>query len=807
MLEKSILRMVVYGIFCAFTVGGLAQQKVVRVGVVVDGPWERNAEIQAMTEREILTLTEGEFDVRFPAAKRIVCDWTMAGAHAAVDRLLNDPDVDILLTMGVLASHAACRQPELPKPVIAPFVIDAALQGLPEKDGASGVKNLNYLSLPARVLSDVKIFREIVPFRKLTFLINKEIWNTIPQLTPRLHAVLQGMGVEGAVVPVEGSMDSALRALTAETEAVYLAPLLNVSSADFDRLVQELIAKRIPSFSMMGVKDVERGILASASPDIFPKVARRIALNLQRILLGEEPGSIPTAFAIGEQLTINMHTARAIRVSPPFSVMTEAILIQEERRELQRRVSLSSVIQEAVDKNLDLASREEIVAAGQRDIRIAGAQLLPQVDIAATGLLIDSDRAEASFGTQAERTLTGKATATQLLFAEKALANVSIQRKLHKSRLAQLQQLRLDIAQQAATAYLNVLRAKTFETVQKENLKRTRSNLELAKVREAIGYSGRSEVFRWESEIATARKNVIRAIAQRNLAEIAMNRILHHPLEEPFATLEAKINDPALGISRKGLLDYFDDLFSFKTFRAFMVREGLSKSPELQALDKAIAAKAREQRSVTRSFYLPSVALQGEVSRFFKEGGAGTSSPFAAGLPGLPGLPGGFTLPSPDNTNWSLALNFSLPLFTGGSRLARRSQTSLELENLKLARQALSEKIEQRIRSALHVASASRAGIRLSQDAATAAKQNLDLVRDAYSKGVLDILDLLDAQNAALNADLAAASAVYDFIIDVMEVERSTASFYYFASSEERDSWFQRLKDFFARENAAPDGP
>ncbi|RMF65842.1 MAG: hypothetical protein D6743_07350, partial [Calditrichaeota bacterium] len=81
-------------------VAGVAQTAAVRVGVVIDGAWEGNQRVLEMTQREILTLTEEEFDVRFPREKQIVADWTATGVHTAVTELLNDPDVDIVLAMG-----------------------------------------------------------------------------------------------------------------------------------------------------------------------------------------------------------------------------------------------------------------------------------------------------------------------------------------------------------------------------------------------------------------------------------------------------------------------------------------------------------------------------------------------------------------------------------------------------------------------------------------------------------------------------------------------------------------------------------
>ena len=92
-------------------------------------------------------------------------------------------------------------------------------------------------------------------------------------------------------------------------------------------------------------------------------------------------------------------------------------------------------------------------------------------------------------------------------------------------------------------------------------------------------------------------------------------------------------------------------------------------------------------------------------------------------------------------------------------------------------------------------------GIRLSRDAAEAARKNLDLVKDSYSRGVMSILDLLDAQNASLVAELGAANAVYDFIVDLMEVERSVGRFTFFMNPDEVESFFKRLEAYFARSN------
>ena len=147
--------------------------------------------------------------------------------------------------------------------------------------------------------------------------------------------------------------------------------------------------------------------------------------------------------------------------------------------------------------------------------------------------------------------------------------------------------------------------------------------------------------------------------------------------------------------------------------------------------------------------------------------------------------------------NWSAGVSASLPLFEGGARRAARTRASREVDELRLRRRAIAERIEQRVRSAAHLARASFAGIELTEAATVAARQNLDLVTGAYEQGVVPILDLLDAQHAALIAEEEAANAVYDHLIDQMAVQRALGRFRFFMNQEESVAFDARLRAHF----------
>ncbi|MCP5113938.1 MAG: TolC family protein, partial [bacterium] len=148
-----------------------------------------------------------------------------------------------------------------------------------------------------------------------------------------------------------------------------------------------------------------------------------------------------------------------------------------------------------------------------------------------------------------------------------------------------------------------------------------------------------------------------------------------------------------------------------------------------------------------------------------------------------------------------------LPVFQGGAQRARLGRAQEELQGATLQRNAAQLRVEERVRSVLHQTGASFVGIELAADAAEAAHRNLDLVRERYAEGIADILVLLDAQNQALGADLAAANAIFDYLTDLVGAQRAAGRFDYFRSSEDRQDFLNRLDEYVRSAGYEPRKP
>jgi outer membrane protein TolC len=156
-----------------------------------------------------------------------------------------------------------------------------------------------------------------------------------------------------------------------------------------------------------------------------------------------------------------------------------------------------------------------------------------------------------------------------------------------------------------------------------------------------------------------------------------------------------------------------------------------------------------------RAFYVPTVGAQAELTGT-ENSGAGS------GGVSFEGLPPDIVFPRPNGLDWNIAVSASLPLFNGGALRAQRARAQLELDEFTLQLEATRQRVEQRVRSSMHATLSSWAAIDLSRQAAEAARNNLDLVSDAYAEGLVEIIRVVDAQNQALVAELVAANSVYD---------------------------------------------
>jgi outer membrane protein TolC len=765
----------------------------VRVGFVLDGPSERNDLFRSGVEREIRTLLEGEFEVLFPNESLHVGDWTLDGLRQAIEAALAEPDVDVVIALGLGASSAIAQWGPLPRPVVAPLLVDAGRFGILTEDQRSSVENLSFVAVPSRGAEVVHAFVDLAGVRNVAVVMHELYRDMLSHIPIYVGRVAETIGVKTTFIWVSGGPSEIVAALPDGIDGIVLAPTYHLSRSESTELANAFIERGLPSFSLFGRSDVELGHLATLSPGAnAQRLARRTALNVQRIILGEPASDIPVHFETARRLAINIATARAIRVWPRFDLLVDAELINPDPEPLGSELTIVDAVREALAMNLDLTAVEHFVAAGIGDVKEARSELYPQIDALLGATVIDKDRARGSGGTTARRTWEAAVRLEQLIWSEPVWAGIDISELTYQAREWLRRELILDVTQATAVSYLDVLRTKTLERIRRDDVALTRSNLELAETRRRVGIADRSEVFRWESQLATSKRNLVVTTSQMRVAQLLLKRLLHRSLGEHLELAETGLDDPTLFPHGRRLEGVIDNPWSLAVFEDHLVQRGLQNSPELQQIAREIGVGRRLVESRSAAFWSPTVGLFAEGSRAFHK--SGTFAPAA-----------GVVLP--DRNDWTLGLSVNYPIYTGGARHARLFQAREEHAQLLVERAAAAERVEQSVRSSVQFTFASHTSIRLSQQAAEAASDNLELVLDSYGQGIVSILDLLDAQSAALTAELEAASAIYDFLIDLMDVQRAAGEFHVFLNEEDMTRWEEGVFDALRAAGLAVDRP
>jgi outer membrane protein len=769
------------GISILLSVTAPVSARQVRVGVLIDGPAAREGISADALEHAAAEVYGDGLALTVAPEMRLNGNWNVSALNAALDRLEADPQIDVVVTLGFAASHLAAHRSQLPKPTIAASVLDPVLQTFPMKNGRSGRHNFTYVTTFNRVDDQVGTFHRIIGFTHLVVLADPLALQVVRELQSKATELQASSGASIVLRPTSNLTDALANLPAGAHDAVYVTPLMRLSSDDFRSLADQLAQRKLPTFSLLGRSEVEQGILLTTSSDTEwnERLARRVALDIQRIIEGDDAAGIEVGIASEERLVVNMHTAQLIGFSPHWNDLTDAVQLAVDDMQDQRPLSLLQALDAAIRNNPTLRGSQLGADIAADQTRIARSALLPSLAANVSHTQIDASHANPVL--LAQRTSEAGGIAQLPLYKDSAWAGWSVSQHLAAAANEQARQELLDTLQQTATAYFSLLRAKSVESVRRQNVENTRQNLETSRAREAVGLSTRSDYLRWVAQMASARQDLLTAQANGRQATVELGRLIHDDALHPLVAAEAGIDEPLKWIASPHTQRYLDTPAKWTVFRDFILAQAHEYSPEVNRADELLAGQQREVTSARRAFFIPDIAAVGIASDQFSRGGAGSER----------------TPLTPNNSAWFVGIQATLPIFSGGALKARLSENRHQLRQLDAQRDATVDAVDARARSVLARIPSSYPAIALSREAAAAAQENYTKVADAYARGVVSITDLISAQDASLNAELSQAQATFTFLIDFADTLRVSNSFDVLLDPQTREPWYNTVDAWF----------
>ncbi len=667
---------------------------------------------------------------------------------------------DLAILIGGISVKGVSGLARLPVPTFGLGVIDPVIQEIPYQDGKSGIPNFTYIWSTNGLEVDLAEFRKIFPYQNLTLLVSPGTALSLISADQNqgLRLLEQKLKTRINILEVREDILASTGQLNPETDAVYVADLGVRSTEEIRQLADRLSEKGLPSFS--GYKwHVNQGILACfAGDNSFAQISRKLGVMVDEALSGKALEEMDVKTLYPESLFINEKTAKAINLLLPFDVLFTAKSVKDD--EGLPVHSLADIIELAFKNNLNIAISNQDIQLAIQDVKAARSSVLPNLDLTVNGRQISAESASMS---EPQRLLNGQLQLDQVIWSQKAVAGIKIAKYYQKAQEYLTEAEILEVILNIFNDYLNVLAAKSVLTIEQENLENLEINLNLAKLQVESGAAGRSELYRWESEVALARQEVVEA--STNLLELkaSLNSKLAYTLGKEYDIEDISVDGELYQQFRNGIIgQYVKNVQDVTLLISFLVDEAISVNPNKKFIVEQINALDRKRKQDKRMFYSPDIALQAGTTQIFARGGEGS----------VPTEGRDFI----DNT-WSVGVGLRYPLFSQLTRKTDLRTSIIQLDQLNNSMMQLDQELELAVRTSVLGTIAASTNIDFSRIAAENAENNFKLMQIRYSEGDIDITQLIDAQRNSTQAKLRFAVSIYDYIRSQLNIQYAVGFF------------------------------
>jgi len=746
----------------------------VTIGVVRDGPSQQD-DLTAGIEEQVKLLLPPGVPVTFKSIPEFDANWEIDRIEVALRAALADPEVDYVLTTGILSSFiVAAGRVTLTKPVLSSYPQPSRLIELPvSDDGKSLVDNFTFVVLPLQLDADLEAFQMMVSFDTLHVAIDDAVVDEAKEYTEEIEAFERDYKIKIKFLPVYRDPAQNAAEIDSTIQAVMLTYAPRLTTGQRRDFIEKLNAYGIPTFSHISHRDVEMGALAALTPDFSTQLTRRLAMDISELYRGKAVNDLPVALTIQSKLLINAKTAVEIGYVPSLSVRGFASLLHPEYLDEDARpLTFDEVLVIAGEQSRTLQIVDTEVEQSRRLSQTVRGPMLPQISAGADADRIENEYFENQTLLPIERSRVGLSL-TQMIYNDQLISNYRSSKRLYESDLHGRDVVLMDVMTEAGDAFLNYVLARALYQVTEDNYKLTEDNLDLARRRLDVGYSGPDEVFRWEAQLASQRVELFDSEANIQRQRIALNQLLALDQSIRWVPQEIEVNQEEFHFLDGRITEVFSNAMTFEKFRSFMVTFGEENSPELLALVMAIEAQSVQLGQRKRQFILPQFGLSLDYNYMFHR------EPDVAGF---------------DKSTYFFRVFASLPLFEGASRYYDKERIKTGLYGLEFQSELTRDRVERRIRTAIRLIEASYPSLTYSRTAAENAKKNLDVVQEKYSQGIVNVTDLLSAQSESFVTGQQAVATTYRFLLDLLEFQRALAWFESLKNEEQKDDVVRRIE-------------
>jgi outer membrane protein TolC len=736
------------------------------VAVVHDGGHPSAADDVARLEAELVRHVPDNSEIRVIVGPGPAGEWSPVSVAAALDAALDDPEVNVVVVTGWLGTMEAARRESLSKPVVGGFIQWPALLAV-ERAPDPGLELLRV----DRVLDE-----ELAAFRKL-----RAVGRTVVAVDPA-YAADASSSSDAEIHPCDDP-DVCVATLDPEVRGVVLGPVPRLTVAQRGMLIDGLSERGIATWSLDGPNDVRMGALATDVPSLDMARTRRLSVWIAQIARSGDTGALSAGMSIRPRLVVNGATAAALDIALKPSLLRRAeVLEADSLGQLRPELGLADVLWMARHGSTNLAIQRAATESAQHEATIAKSGLWPQIFLDGGYTATDQPLTVGPGGLISDGAASARLSARQIIWDDPVIGGAKSAAEVARGSLEQERAQELDVASEAAIAFLNLGLQSSLDDIMRSNLRLTEQLLDTAYYRLEAGTAGRSEVLFWESRVASAASEITQTESDIEDANITLAQLVGAPQDSRWQPVVKDV-DPDIFPFLGGRLDEdFDDPAGRQALRSALVDVALERSPDLKSLDSAVKAQEIQRGVAKRRFYLPYFFAEGAYRFHLEEGNQ--------------------VIPDLDDDGYTLFLGLAFPLFEGGRKFGEADRASADLVQVEARRRLGAEQVEAATRSAIERAERSYERIDYRVAARDAAHENLRIVQDRYAEGVVPIEAVAIALNQWLIASEFATITVHEHLADLIALERAISWFEEENSEADNQAFADQLRSTVAQKRS-----
>lgn len=760
---------------------------------VFDGPSAKNEVVMKQFEKAIIKTTAPDYKASFSKSDIFVGDWSEHGAKIASDKALNS-SATMVISLGYLSTEYLNSKENKKK-----FVVTIDQYGLRDLGG-------DFFNPVQQSVKGALLFKRLIEFNKAAILMNESFYKTQDDWDSYLKPKLKGMNF--AVIPVNNNnIDAVVQQMgAAGYDAAIITPLFNLTEENKHNLINKLNEKKLPTFSTLGREDVNDGVLLGAGAyDLDRKIAEATSFNIKGVLNGDKTKPKQIQFYEDEIVYINQDTADSIGYDPHLRVLNNAEIISHKKPTMY---NLSAVFDTLSKQNLDIERKKLLVKAARRASLAAVLRYLPSMGVTLGYQSYNQDYANSVALSIPEKTGVFQIGLEQVIYSPALVTNILVKKKMvdfsKQEEFMTEQNMGIDVA----LLYIETLMLENMLNVQKEEVKESRENLAIARVREKMGKCGKEEPLRWATKLLNEEQELLDLTAELKNLKININKVLYKDQKEQFQLAALRANDPSFYTSEIHIIDYVITPKTLEQFTQMLVDQAYKVAPELAKLKAAKKMKQYEMAMYYQKFFLPDAKFAMTYTSLMNR-------EFAKDMPYLPVSPSpGMGSAIAHSTNWTSlnalrpdATNLQMGVFAqwkpieGGTKIAEIARLKAEIQELERYDAEVRTSIEEHVRGTINKALAAYFSIEKNYKAMSASGENFKKVQEMYLKGDISITHILDAQDAYKTSKVKAMNSQYVFFKELVWVQRAICAVDWAKATPEAKKFIQTVKEVLPKKS------